>query len=144
MLRVIYDKMILKNDKTIDHASKVLKELAKNNFKKIPILYPEFKEKVIYKISNKFFVPEYEGVYFVHDMRGFLYIGETLNLRQRFLQHLQREKNQHLKQLIKNPFGDLSFYWIKANSKLEALKLQKYWIRSLKPFTNKTKYKSNI
>ena len=89
-------------------------------------------------------MPEYIGVYFIHDMRGFLYIGETKNLRDRFLQHLQREENQHLKKIIKNPFGDLSFYWIKTNTKLEALKLQKYWIRSLKPFTNKINYQSNI
>ena len=136
--------MILKNDKTTDFANKVLKALAKSSSKKNPIIYPELKKKVFYKISNKFFVPEYIGVYFIHDMRGFLYIGETKNLRDRFLQHLQREENQHLKKIIKNPFGDLSFYWIKTNTKLEALKLQKYWIRSLKPFTNKINYQSNI
>jgi predicted GIY-YIG superfamily endonuclease len=122
----------------------VLKALSNiNNIKHVKPLYPNFDKKVSYKLSNNFFIPKREGVYFVHDMRGFLYIGESNNLRNRFLQHLQREKNSDLTNLIKYPFGDLSFYWVTANTKLEAVKLQKYWIRILKPFTNKINYIKN-
>ncbi|MDA9606077.1 GIY-YIG nuclease family protein [bacterium] len=127
-----------------NNTEQVLKTLSNiNNIKHVKPLYPNFDKKVSYKLSNNFFIPKREGVYFVHDMRGFLYIGESNNLRNRFLQHLQREKNSDLTNLIKYPFGDLSFYWVTANTKLEAVKLQKYWIRILKPFTNKINYIKN-
>ena len=122
----------------------VLKSISNNNdLKKNAPVYPELKKKVLYKLSQNFFVPSAEGVYFIHDKRGFLYIGESNNLRNRFLQHLQREKNLDLVNLIKFPFGDLSFYWVTTNTKLEAVKLQKYWIRILKPLTNKINYIKN-
>ena len=122
----------------------VLKSISNiNNLKKNAPIYPELKKKVLYKLSQNFFVPSAEGVYFIHDKRGFLYIGESNNLRNRFLQHLQKEKNLDLVNLIKFPFGDLSFYWVTTNTKLEAVKLQKYWIRILKPLTNKINYIKN-
>ncbi len=133
------------NKKPTNFCTEVLKSLSNSkNFKKNPI-YPKLKDKVAYKISNKYFIPESSGVYFVHDLRGFLYIGETKNLQKRFLQHLQKEKNRDLINSIKNPFGDLNFYWINTNSKLEAIKLQNYWIRVLRenPFKNKLLYKHN-
>ena len=142
---VIYHKMILKKKQSIGKSSdQVLKSLSKiSDIKKSKPIYPQLKKKVIYKLSNSFFIPNSEGIYFIHDLRGFLYIGETNNLRNRFLQHLRREKNLDLVNLIKCPFGDLSFYWVKSNTKLEAVKLQKYWIRILKPFTNKMNYINN-
>ena len=133
------NKKMIKNN-----TDQVLQNLSNiNSAKNSKPLYPNFDKKVSYKLSNNFFIPKREGVYFIHDMRGFLYIGESNNLRNRFLQHLQREKNSDLTNLIKYPFGDLSFYWVKSNTKLEAVKLQKYWIRILKPFTNKINYIKN-
>lgn len=136
----------MKLDKNINlkHTSEVLRSISKiSDVKKCKPIYPQLNKKVKYKLSNNFFVPRSEGIYFIHDQRGFLYIGETNNLRNRFLQHLRREKNLDLINLIKYPFGDLSFYWITSNTKLEAVKLQKYWIRILKPFTNKINYIKN-
>ena len=133
--------MKLNNKMIKNKTDQVLQNLSNiNSTKNSKPLYPNFDKKVSYKLSNNFFIPKHEGVYFIHDMRGFLYIGESNNLRNRFLQHLQREKNSDLTNLIKYPFGDLSFYWVKSNTKLEAVKLQKYWIRILKPFTNKINY----
>ena len=135
--------MNLENKKN-KFSNSVLKSISNvDDFKKHAPIYPQLKKKVLYKLSQNFFVPSAEGVYFIHDKRGFLYIGESNNLRNRFLQHLQREKNLNLTNLIKFPFGDLSFYWVTTNTKLEALKLQKYWIRILKPLTNKINYKKN-
>ena len=122
----------------------VLKSISNvRDLKKNAPIYPELKKRVLYKLSQNFFVPSTEGVYFIHDKRGFLYIGESNNLRNRFLQHLRKEKNLDLTNLIKFPFGDLSFYWVTTNTKLEAVKLQKYWIRILKPLTNKINYIKN-
>ena len=105
--------------------------------------YPKFDDGVKYQVTEEFMVPKKAGVYFIHDLRGFLYIGEANNIRNRFLQHLQREKNIELIKLINYPFGDLRFYWIKTNTKPRAVKLQKYWIRILKPHSNKITYKKD-
>lgn len=111
------------------------------SLKQSEIIYPKLDQKIKYKISQENFVPKVPGVYFVHDFRGFLYIGETNNLKNRFLQHIKREKNYDLTKLVNNSFGDVYFYWIVTSTKLKALKLQKYWIRTLKPFSNKIEYK---
>jgi len=127
-----------------NYSDKILKSLSNiDDLKKSTPIYPKLDKLVSYKLSNNFFIPRCEGVYFIHDKRGFLYIGESNNLRKRFLQHLQREKNLDLVNLIKSPFGDLSFYWVTVNTKLEAVKLQKYWIRILKPLSNKINYTTN-
>ena len=127
-----------------NYSDQILKTLSNiDDLKRSKPIYPKLDKQVSYKLSNNFFIPRCEGVYFIHDKRGFLYIGESNNLRNRFLQHLQRERNLDLVNLIKNPFGDLSFYWVTVNTKLEAVKLQKYWIRILKPLSNKINYTTN-
>ena len=64
------------------------------------IYYPEFDGSVQYKTPRAFTLPTNPAVYFIHDFRGILYIGEAKNLRQRFLQHHRREDNQKLINLI--------------------------------------------
>ena len=102
--------------------------------------YPEFDGSVQYKTSRAFILPTNPAVYFIHDFRGILYIGEAKNLKQRFLQHHRNEENQKLRELIRLPFGDLRFYWINTETKLKAVKIQKFWIRELQPITNNIKY----
>ena len=102
--------------------------------------YPNFDGSVQYKITRAFALPTSPGVYFIHDFRGILYIGEAQTIKQRFLQHHRKEDNALLKELIKYPFGDLRFYWLDAETKLKAVKIQKYWIRIFQPSTNVIKY----
>ena len=90
-------------------------------------------EQLISKVS---------GVYFFHDVRGH-YIGETTNLRSRFISHMTREKNKKLKKDILTAFGDMKFSWVKTSSKMEALILQKKYIRMFKPKCNEIFYKNN-
>ena len=61
---------------------------------------PAFDNSIAYKISSAFLLPKHPGVYFIHDFRGVLYIGESKNLRNRFLQHFYREENLSLKKMI--------------------------------------------
>lgn len=132
---------MIKKNKTL-YSELILKKILKmDNLNKYEIIYPKFDQNIKYKLSLENFVPKIPGVYFLHDFRGFLYIGETNNLRNRFLQHIKREKNFDLTKLVNNSFGDVYFYWIETSTKLKALKLQKYWIRTLKPFSNKINYK---
>ena len=104
------------------------------------IYYPSFDGSVQYKLPRAFTLPTNPGVYFIHDFRGILYIGEAKNIKQRFLQHHNNEENALLKELVKYPFGDLRFYWLNAETKLKAVKIQKYWIRIFQPSTNVIKY----
>ena len=104
------------------------------------IYYPSFDGSVQYKLPRAFTLPTNSGVYFIHDFRGILYIGEAKNIKQRFLQHHNNEENTLLKELVKYPFGDLRFYWLNAETKLKAVKIQKYWIRVFQPITNNIKY----
>ena len=104
--------------------------------------YPVFDGFVTIKSKNSVFLNNYEAVYFFHDLRGFHYIGETNNLKSRYVQHIEREKNKSLKEAIATSFGPMFFSWVKAKSKVDALKLQKKWIRLLKPSCNNIKYKS--
>ena len=104
------------------------------------LYYPNFAGSVRYKASRAFTVPTSPGVYFIHDFRGIHYIGEAQNLEQRFLQHHTNEDNVILKELVRYPFGELRFYWLKTKTKPNAVKLQKYWIRVFQPIANKVKY----
>lgn len=104
------------------------------------LYYPNFAGSVRYKASRAFTVPTSSGVYFIHDFRGIHYIGEAQNLEQRFLQHHTNEDNVILKELVRYPFGELRFYWLKTKTKPNAVKLQKYWIRVFQPIANKVKY----
>ena len=104
------------------------------------LYYPEFHGSVRYKTSRAFTLPTNPGVYFIHDFRGILYIGEAKNLRQRFLQHHRNEDNTKLRELVRYPFGELRFYWLDADTKLKAVKIQKKWIRVFQPISNNIKY----
>lgn len=104
------------------------------------IYYPHFEGSVQYKFPRAFTLPTTPGVYFIHDFRGILYIGEAKNIRQRFLQHQRKEDNLFLKEMVKCPFGELRFYWLNTETKLKAVKIQKKWIRVFQPITNNIKY----
>ena len=104
------------------------------------LYYPEFHGSVRYKASRGFMLPTNPGVYFIHDFRGILYIGEAKNLKQRFFQHHRNEDNTMLRELVRYPFGELRFYWLDAETKLKAVKIQKKWIRVFQPISNNIKY----
>ena len=103
-------------------------------------LKPKFDNSIAYKISSAFVLPKTPGVYFIHDFRGVLYIGESKNLRQRFVQHILKEKNLNLKEIISNPCGEVKFYWFTVSNKYKAIKIQKDWIRIFKTKFNYIKY----
>ena len=101
---------------------------------------PKFDNSVVYNIFSAFVLPATPGVYFIHDFRGVLYIGESKNIKQRFIQHLSREDNFKLKVMISNPCGEVKFYWFEVPNKFKAIKMQKDWIRIFDPKCNNVKY----
>ena len=105
--------------------------------------YPVFDSSVSVTKLCEQLISKVSGVYFFHDVRGIHYIGETTNLRSRFISHMTREKNKKLKKAISTAFGDMKFSWVKTLSKMEALILQKKYIRMFKPKCNEIFYKNN-
>ena len=105
--------------------------------------YPVFDNSVCISSMCEQLISQSPGVYFFHDIKGIHYIGETSNLRSRFISHNKREKNKKLKKAINSAFGEMKFSWVKTSSKMEALIFQKKWIRLFKPKCNEIFYKNN-
>ena len=98
--------------------------------------YPKFERQVIVSMSSYTAIPAKPGVYFFNDLRGILYLGETSDLRRRFLEHLKKEKNPKLSALSKNPWGKLTYSWIKKNNKREAEHFETKYLNMFEPICN--------
>ena len=107
------------------------------------IEYPNFSSTVSINEMCDRLISTGPGVYFFHDLRGIHYVGETSDLRSRFLSHIKKEKNKKLSKAISSTFGVMNFSWVKTSSKMEALIYQKKWIRLFKPKCNEIFYKNN-
>ena len=107
------------------------------------IEYPIFSSTVSINEMCDRLISTGPGVYFFHDLRGIHYVGETSDLRSRFLSHIKKEKNKKLSKAISSTFGVMNFSWVKTSSKMEALIYQKKWIRLFKPKCNEIFYKNN-
>ena len=98
--------------------------------------YPKFDGSIGFSIFEKIYSPKTSGVYFVHDLRGILYIGKAKNIYSRFTQHAWIRKNKALLKLSQNPFGKLKFSWVNTKNEEVADKFEKKWIRTFKPICN--------
>ena len=87
-------------------------------------------------------VPAASGVYFIHDLRGFIYIGRTNNLNVRFNQHYWGSHNKALTGALRHPVGQMQFSWLTCEEEV-AVKLEKDYIRGFQPLANTIRYESN-
>ena len=83
-------------------------------------------------------VPGDAGVYLIHDMRGLLYVGRSMNLRRRFHQHLDYSHNDLLRLALSNPWGQLRFAWIVDPNPEQ---LEEHLIELLLPICNERRYR---
>ena len=133
----------------LNNNSSLIKKNCISNFsnskssKKADQGYPTFDNSLSINSMCEQLISQSSGVYFFHDIRGIHYIGETSNLRSRFISHNRREKNKKLKKAINTAFGNMKFSWVKTSSKMEALIFQKKWIRLFKPMCNEIFYQNN-
>ncbi|MBF9435261.1 MULTISPECIES: GIY-YIG nuclease family protein [Mycobacteroides] len=84
-------------------------------------------------------IPAESGVYFVHDLRGFLYIGRTRNLNLRYRQHYWASHNASLVAALKAPVGQVEFSWITCEEGV-AVGLERSYIRAFQPLTNSIRF----
>ena len=101
-----------------------------------PSSYPKFDGSINFNIYDNIYAPKSIGVYFVHDARGILYIGRSINIYKRFTQHSWIRKNKDLYNLSKNPLGKLKFSWVKTKDEKMAEKLEENWVKMFLPFCN--------
>jgi len=87
-------------------------------------------------------VPAESGVYFIHDLRGFIYIGRTNNLNVRFGQHYWGSHNRALTTALKRPVGQTQFSWLTCSEET-AVTLEKEYIRGFQPLANAVRYGKN-
>ena len=93
-----------------------------------------------FKMGQAFLVPKEAGVYFIHDLRGIMYVGRTENLKRRFDQHFWKQKNEILVKALSHPVGELLFSW-KLSVFPEQILLEREMIRALQPPCNRTSLK---
>tara|TARA_A100001011_G_C14304021_1_gene842170 strand:- start:2896 stop:3312 length:417 start_codon:yes stop_codon:yes gene_type:complete len=98
--------------------------------------YPKFDGNIGFSVFENIYAPKSIGVYFIHDLRGILYIGRTNNIYQRFTQHSWVRKNRDLFKLSQNPMGKLKFSWVNAKTEKQAKVLEAKWIRIFMPICN--------
>lgn len=84
-------------------------------------------------------VPAESGVYFIHDLRGFLYIGRTRNLTLRYRQHYWASHNPALVGALKAPVGQVEFSWIACDESVAA-GLERTYIQAFQPLTNNIRF----
>ena len=97
---------------------------------------------VAYVAGWALLVPAECGVYFVHDLRGFIYIGRTNNLNVRFGQHYWGSHNRALTTALKRPVGQTQFSWLTCDAEA-AVTLEKEYIRGFQPLANAVRYGNN-
>lgn len=82
-------------------------------------------------------VPAGEGVYFLHDLRGVLYVGRSDELRRRYYDHLESEANELLRQALRWPSGGVQFSWVTTKN---SRALEKMLISDFQPPCNRVLY----
>ena len=104
-------------------------------------IVPKFTSSIKLNSTDELWIPEYEGVYLFHDLRGVYYIGESNNLRRRFAEHKVKKMNTKLLNLISNPVHFPFFSWVRTYSNCERQVLEKRLVIFFKPFCNSIFYK---
>lgn len=85
------------------------------------------------------YVPAQGGVYLIHDLRGILYVGKSVDLRRRFAEHYWLGGNPYLALAVANPIGDVTFSWSIAASPMRD-ELEAHLIAAYNPPCNRLKY----
>ncbi len=97
---------------------------------------------VLFRGIQRQLVPDEEGVYLIHDLRGVLYVGRSTNLQRRFDEHRLRPSNPYLIVALNHPFGEMRFSWIRTAVPDETDQLETGLIAWLQPACNRLTPKS--
>ena len=96
---------------------------------------------VDYTMGGSMSVPRAEGVYLIHDLRGVLYVGRTVNLHTRFVQHYRASHNDRVTTVLRRPMGRLEFSWM-ISELGEQEEVERNLIRAIQPLCNRLLYRN--
>ena len=131
---------MITNTITKYQGSKKSKGLNRSIYKSLVSPFPNFTSQIEISSKNEKWIPDYQGVYFFHDLRGVYYVGETNNLKRRFQEHKISKRNNLLKQYLRTPIHTPYFSWIRTGTSVCRFKLEKEIVSLLKPKCNKIKF----
>jgi DNA polymerase-3 subunit epsilon len=111
-----------------------------NRSKNIDELFSRSKKNSIHPLAQK--VPEATGIYYFYDSSGnIIYIGKSLNIRQRVIQHLGNVSSKKALNMA-NSIHDVSYEL--TGSELIALLLESHEIKKYKPVFNRALTRSSF
>lgn len=84
-------------------------------------------------------IPFKSGIYLFHDLRGIIYIGQSVNLRRRFDEHFWEVDNPLLATAIAQPVTEMYFSYFTVNTN-QLKKVEADLIRVFQPLCNRLKY----
>lgn len=94
---------------------------------------------VAFRLDRDLLVPHQPGVYLIHDLRGVLYVGRSIDLRRRFDEHFWHCDNPLLATALARPIGELQFSWCLIGLP-EQVAYEKQLVNFFNPPCNRTLY----
>ncbi len=94
---------------------------------------------VAFRLDRDLMIPHRPGVYLIHDLRGVLYVGRSVDLRRRFDEHFWQCENPLLAVAIAQPVGELRFSWHLIGFPAQVT-LERQLINYFNPPCNRTLY----
>ena len=116
-----------------------------NTYKRIKFgdeIIPKFTSEILINSPSEEIIPQYGGVYIFRDLRGILYIGETVNLLRRFNEH-RFDLNSKLNKFLATPIHSAYFSWIRKSNRKDRLQLEKDLVSFFHPICNSILFKTN-
>lgn len=92
---------------------------------------------VPFRRTSDVLVPRSGGVYMLHDLRGALYVGRTIDLLRRFEEHESLPSNPLIAMARRSAVGALYFSWISLSDAKRRRAVESELIRALDPPCNR-------
>lgn len=135
---ILFDRLLKLNQPQIeqasDHASEQTEKLLKKQIK-TSLLPPNIKREQVDAL------PEQPGVYYFHDEAGeVIYVGKSINIRKRIIQHFSIDYKSNKSIEFKNRISDISYELM--GNELVALLFESAEIKRMKPQYNRQQRRS--
>lgn len=96
----------------------------------------QFDGTVTFGLANLVFVPKAAAVYTLHDLRGILYVGRSIDLRRRIWEHVTAEDNHLLRQVYATALPQVEVSWVLSGYPAQ-ISLERAYIRAFLPVCNR-------
>ncbi|MFC5270069.1 exonuclease domain-containing protein [Adhaeribacter terreus] len=133
----LFDKLIKLNEKAVSGSEDVVTESQKalKNEVKTSLLPPAIKKEQVDALPDK------PGVYYFHDEKGeVIYVGKSINIRKRIIQHFNIDYKSKKSIEFKNQIADISYELM--GNELVALLFESDEIKRMKPYYNRQQRRS--